>query len=106
MTSRSMPAVRIELADRSLDRARATLADVIAARWAVFGALVTRWSARRRLGRSIAHLDDRLLADIGLKPTDHSFGESLIRRFAAGGEVWNAADMQAPRNISRRDQQC
>ena len=38
-----------------------------------------RLLARRRLRRSIAHLDDRLLADIGLSPEDLGFAERLAR---------------------------
>jgi hypothetical protein len=47
-----------------------------------------RWLARERIGRSIAHLDDRLLADVGLCPRDLGLGERLIRRYAAGGGIW------------------
>jgi hypothetical protein len=38
--------------------------------------------ARRRLARSIAHLDDRLLADIGLNSEDLGFSERFARRSA------------------------
>jgi uncharacterized protein YjiS (DUF1127 family) len=38
-----------------------------------------RLLARRRLSRSIAHLDDRLLADIGLSPEDLGFAKRLAR---------------------------
>jgi uncharacterized protein YjiS (DUF1127 family) len=41
------------------------------------------WSARRRLRQSIAHLDERLLADIGLDPEDLGFAERFARRRAA-----------------------
>ena len=39
--------------------------------------------ARHRLRRSIAHLDDRLLTDIGLGPQDLGFAERFARRHAA-----------------------
>ena len=38
-----------------------------------------RFVARHRLRRSIAHLDDRLLADIGLSRQDLGFAERLAR---------------------------
>ena len=44
-----------------------------------------RQAIRRRLARSIAHLDDRLLADIGLGPEDLGIAERLARRRAIGG---------------------
>jgi uncharacterized protein YjiS (DUF1127 family) len=40
--------------------------------------------ARRRLARSIAHLDDRLLTDIGLGPEHLGFADRLVRGGAAG----------------------
>jgi uncharacterized protein YjiS (DUF1127 family) len=93
VTSRDMSAVSIGFGDRlTPDRVRTLRIAVIAARWAALAPLARRWAARRRLGRSIAHLDDRLLEDIGLQPTDRGFGQRLIRRFAAGGEIWAAAD--------------
>jgi uncharacterized protein YjiS (DUF1127 family) len=51
---------------------------------------LTRWLARERLGRSIAHLDDRLLADAGFTPHDLGLGERLMRRYGAGGSIWAA----------------
>jgi uncharacterized protein YjiS (DUF1127 family) len=45
-------------------------------------------AGRRRLARSIAHLDDRLLADIGLGPDDLGFAERLARRRATGVRIW------------------
>ena len=53
-------------------------------RWAKIRRLWADWSAHRRLGRSVAHLDDRLLADIGLNAEDLSVTERLARRQAAG----------------------
>jgi uncharacterized protein YjiS (DUF1127 family) len=43
---------------------------------------------RRRLARSIAHLDDRLLADIGLGPEDLGFSERVARRRATAVGIW------------------
>ena len=53
-------------------------------RWAKLRRVWADWSARRRLGRCVAHLDDRLLADIGLNAEDLSVTERLARRQAAG----------------------
>jgi uncharacterized protein YjiS (DUF1127 family) len=60
------------------------LTDAIAAQWTKLHCAWMRRSARRRLRRSVAHLDDRLLADIGLSPEDLSVTERLARRQAAG----------------------
>jgi uncharacterized protein YjiS (DUF1127 family) len=46
-----------------------------------------RFVARRRLRRSIAHLDDRLLADIGLSPQDLGFAERLARSRATRSAI-------------------
>jgi uncharacterized protein YjiS (DUF1127 family) len=59
------------------------LTDAIASQWTKLHCSWTRWSARRRLRRSVAHLDDRLLADIGLSAEDLSVTERLARRQAA-----------------------
>jgi uncharacterized protein YjiS (DUF1127 family) len=61
------------------------LPPAIASRWREVRSALTHWLARRRLGRSIAHLDDRMLADIGLGPEDLGFSERSIRRRAAEG---------------------
>jgi len=58
---------------------------------------VARWAARRRLARSIAHLDDRLLADVGLRPQQRGFSDHLIRRIAPGGGIWGTPDWPASR---------
>jgi hypothetical protein len=65
--------------------------------WSALRLSVARCAARRRLARSITHLDDRLLDDIGLAPQKRGFAERLIRRYAAGGEIWRAADRQTSR---------
>lgn len=51
-------------------------------RWTKLRSIWMQWLARHRLRRSIAHLDDRLLADIGLGPEDLGFSERLMRRLA------------------------
>lgn len=56
--------------------------------WLALKAVAARWLARQRRSASIAHLDDRLLADAGFKPKDLGLGERLIRRYVAGGDVW------------------
>jgi len=43
-----------------------------------------RWTVHRRFALSIAHLDDRLLADIGLGWEDLGFAERVARRRASG----------------------
>jgi hypothetical protein len=75
---------------RSAGREPATAARLVLAGWAALKSLPARWLARQRLGGSISHLDDRLLADIGLDPRDLGLGERLIRRFVPGGDVWPA----------------
>jgi uncharacterized protein YjiS (DUF1127 family) len=42
--------------------------------------VVKRWWSRRRLRSSIAHLDDRLLADVGFSRRDLGFSERLMRQ--------------------------
>jgi uncharacterized protein YjiS (DUF1127 family) len=65
-----------------------TLAHRAASLWTEFCCVWMRWLARKRLQRSIGHLDDRLLADIGLCPRDLGFAQRLLRGHMAGGNVW------------------
>ena len=67
----------------------------IASGWTQLRSAWMRRLARRRLRQSIAHLDDRLLADVGLGPQDLGLGERLARRFAAPGNVWSAGKSDA-----------
>jgi hypothetical protein len=76
------------LDSRPIDRAPATVAPSFRAGWAALKSVPARWYSRQRLGASIAHLDDRLLADAGFDPSDLGLGERLIRRFVAGGDIW------------------
>ena len=76
MTIRSavaMPGIAVD--HRARVHATKTLRDAIASRLLQFQSAWTRLLARRRLRRSIAHLDDRLLADIGLSPQDLGLAE-------------------------------
>jgi uncharacterized protein YjiS (DUF1127 family) len=72
---------------RTKERAIGALPAAIASRLAEFRFAWKRQASRRRLARSIAHLDDRLLADIGLSPEDLGLTERVARRRATGG-IW------------------
>jgi uncharacterized protein YjiS (DUF1127 family) len=65
-------------------RATPRLPAAIASRLAELRLAWKRGAGRRRLARSIAHLDDRLLADIGLGPQDLGFAERIARSRATG----------------------
>ena len=76
MTIRSggaMPGIPVH--HRARPHPTVSLPDAIASRLLQFQSAWTRLLARRRLRRSIAHLDDRLLADIGLSPQDLGLAE-------------------------------
>jgi len=86
MTIRSnsaMPGIHVDSVAR--DQAIATLSAAIASRLIELRSVWMRLLAHRRLGRSIAHLDDHLLADIGLSAQDLGFAERFARRNAARG---------------------
>ena len=74
--------------DSSAVAREATMAPSVRSGWTSLKSLPAGWLSRQRLGGSIAHLDDRLLADAGFSPRDLGLGEFLIRRFAAGGDIW------------------
>ena len=76
------------LDSRVMERKDASATSALRPGWAALRLQVVRWLARQRLGRSIAHLDDRLLADAGFNPRDLGLGERLIRRHVAGGDIW------------------
>lgn len=89
MTTRFEMAMSDAFADCSDgQRAAVSMPTAIASRWAVLRCGWLRSLARHRLQRSIAHLDDRLLADIGLGPQDLGFAERFARRHASGGDGW------------------
>jgi uncharacterized protein YjiS (DUF1127 family) len=84
MTTRlemTMPEAFVDCRARRTEATKVSIA--IASRWTEFRCAWMRWSARRRLRQSIAHLDERLLADIGLDPEDLGFAERFARRRAA-----------------------
>jgi uncharacterized protein YjiS (DUF1127 family) len=72
----------LAIPETPVERRARVHATVIASRWADVRSAWTRSLARHRLQRSIAHLDDRLLADIGLGPQDLGFAERFARRDA------------------------
>ena len=76
------------LGSRALQRKAAPAMPALRPGWAALRLLAARWLARQRLSHSIAHLDDRLLADAGFSRRDLALGERLIRRYAAGGDLW------------------
>jgi hypothetical protein len=85
MTSRTMPA--IALSTGRVRRREHPLAVAIRANRAAIRAMLARAASRRRLARSIAHLDDRMLADAGLTSEHRGLGDRLIRHFAAVSEM-------------------
>jgi uncharacterized protein YjiS (DUF1127 family) len=80
------------LGPRPVEFVRAPAAGSLATGWNGLRSRWARWLARKRLSRSIAHLDDRLLADVGFSPDDLGSGERFIRRFAAGASIWAAGE--------------
>ena len=86
MTIRSdmaMPGIPVDR--RARPHATVSLPNAIASRFLQLQSAWMRLLARRRLRRSIAHLDDRLLADIGLSSED--LGSA--GRFARSGTARN-----------------
>jgi hypothetical protein len=73
---------------RAVGREATTAVPLVRAGWTALKSVLARWLSRHRLSGSIAHLDDRLLADAGFDPSDLGLGERLIRRFVAGGDIW------------------
>ena len=90
MTSRTMPAIALPVG--GIRSHEPPLPAAIHSNWAAFRATLARGAARRRLARSIVHLDDRLLADAGLTDEQRGLGDRLIRRFAAASAIWSGAN--------------
>ena len=89
MTGRSdtaLPGALLEYDTKQ--RATARLPASVASRLAKLRSAWKRRAGRHRLARSIAHLDDRLLADIGLGPEDLGFAERLARSRPIGVGIW------------------
>jgi uncharacterized protein YjiS (DUF1127 family) len=88
MTIRSgMAMPGIPVGRRARPHATVSLPDAIASRLLQLQSTWMRPLACRRLGRSIAHLDDRLLADIGLSSQDLGFAERFARRGTARNSI-------------------
>jgi hypothetical protein len=92
MTSRTMPAIAWPAGQ--VRTRKHLLPAVVHASWTAFRERLARLSARRRLARSIAHLDDRMLADAGLSPEHRGVGDHLLRHFAAASGVFSANAVQ------------
>jgi hypothetical protein len=85
--------MEIAMSDAVLDRRAmgcdaTTTAPAVRPGWMALKSVPMGWLSRRRLSGGIAHLDDRLLADVGLDPSYLGLGQRLIRRFAPGGDIW------------------
>ena len=78
MTVQSALAIQETLVDRGKEHTTAVSATV-ASRLAQLQSAWVRRVGRKRLARSIAHLDDRLLADIGLSAEHLGFAERIAR---------------------------
>jgi uncharacterized protein YjiS (DUF1127 family) len=92
MTGRSdtaLPGALFE--NHGRQHATARLPAAIALRLGEFHSAWKRWAERRRLARSIAHLDDRLLADIGLGREHLGFAERVARGRATGVGIWTGS---------------
>ena len=81
MTTRTMPVTALAAGHEH------PVTAAIQSNWAAFRSILARAAARRRLARSIAHLDDRLLTDAGLAPRDRGLGDRLIRHVAGTSEM-------------------
>ncbi|MGB9369723.1 MAG: hypothetical protein WCE79_27330 [Xanthobacteraceae bacterium] len=90
MSTRTMPAMADGLAAR-LAAFEQAAAETIRSQWMALRERLARISARRRLARSIAHLDDRLLADAGLAPDDRGLGDRLVRHVSAMSQIGSRA---------------
>jgi uncharacterized protein YjiS (DUF1127 family) len=92
MTTRAMPAIALP-AGRVAAHEHGISAAVHSS-WTAFCSMLARAAARRRLARSIAHLDDRLLADAGLTTEHRGLGDRLIRHFAVASEMLTGINAQ------------
>jgi len=90
MTTRTMPAIAFPA--NGAGAREHPVAVAVHSTWAAFRVTLARAAARRRLARSITHLDDRLLADAGLTEEQRGLGDRLIRHFAAASAIWSGAN--------------
>jgi len=88
MTARSYVAMSGTLAEHHTEHRPTAKLPAIASRLAALRLAWECWVAHRRLAQSIAHLDDRMLADIGLRPEDLPIAERIARRRAVGFGIW------------------
>ena len=102
MTIRSDVAMQGIPADRATKHATAKLSAAFASRLEELQSAWMRRTGRRRLAQSIAHLDDRLLADIGLGPQDLGFAERVARSRATGTAYGRAARRGLAQTGNRR----
>jgi hypothetical protein len=90
MSTQTIPATAYGFAGR-LSAVEHAAAATLHSRWMTLRERLARLSARWRLARSIAHFDDRLLADVGLAPEHRGVGDHLLRHFAAASQIGSGA---------------
>ena len=73
---------------RATARENAAATRWIASAGTTLRSFAIRLADRYRLGCGIAHLNDRLLADVGLSPQDLGLSESLMRGSASDAGFW------------------
>lgn len=73
---------------RAGSRERVLPTTAIPSAWIALRSFAIRLTDRYRLARGVAHLNDRLLADVGLGSQDLGLGESLIRGSASDAAFW------------------
>ena len=86
MTTGTVPAIRVTVAVGAAAHKPMTIAAV--AVWIALRERVAGWWARQSFKAGIAHLDDRLLADVGLEPRHRGLADRLVRHLAPGGDLW------------------
>ena len=95
MSTRTLPTPMADGFGARLAAVEHAAAKTIRSQWMTLRERLSRLSARRRLARSIAHLDDRLLADAGLAPEHRGLGDHLLRHFAAASQIGSGASAKS-----------